>query len=249
MGVEVTVLGKGYILPSAAFSELMVESRSSYDWPCGTGAAKSQKVIIDLENCIAELKQTFSEGCAHEIIVKVSEWAGNNARAHRAILAASQNEKKKMVDSLTALENDASTRNGIDMLANLPGISLVIATKVYRFFCPAVGAAVDRHASYFFNSLEVVSPESGKSKALEFRREWAAASKNTSRLATYTPSGYLWNRDEYLGRYLPLLAKISKALNELGISYLCAATGKQMAWRPTDIEMAAYFWWARNGAR
>ena len=248
-GVEVTKIENGSLLPSIHLSKLLVDSRSIYDWPVGTGAATSQAVIISLESRVADIKRSLNESGAHEIVVKISEWAGNNARAHRAILAASQNEKKKMVDSLIAVEREASPRNAIDSLANLPGIGLVIATKIYRFFCPTVGAAVDRHASYFFNSLDIILPGQGRRKALAFRREWTTSSKSTSRLATYTPSGYSWNRNQYVVQYLPLLSSIANSLNELKALYMCAATEKQMAWRPTDVEMAAYYWWACNGAR
>jgi len=154
-----------------------------------------------------------------------------------------------MIDSLIAFDDEASYLNAVDSLADLPGIGLVIATKIFRFCCPAVGAAVDRHASYFFNSLDVVSSGQDRRKALAFRREWATGAKSTSRLATYTPSGYLWNRDQYAGRYLPFLSSIASSLNDLKVPFMCAATGKQMAWRPTDIEMAAYYWWARNGPK
>jgi hypothetical protein len=248
-GVEVAMLGNGSILPSKELSDLLVDSRNSYDWPAGTGPARSQAVIIALESSVAGLRQSLNESHAHEIVVKVSRWAGNNAKAHCTIVAASQNEKKKMADSLIAFENEASPRNAIDSLANLPGIGLVIATTIYRFCCPAVGAAIDRHASYFFNSLDIILPGQGRHKALAFRREWAKSGKSTSRLATHTPSGYSWNRDQYFAQYLPLLSSIANSLNELNAPYLCAATEKQMAWRPTDVEMGAYFWWACNGAR
>lgn len=248
-GVEVTILESGSLLPSTDLSKLLADNRSSYDWPAGTGAATSQAVIISLESRVANLKQSLNESRAHEIVVKVSKWAGNNARAHRAIVAASQNEKKKMMDSLVAFENDASPRNAIDTLANLPGISLVIATKIYRFCCPAVGAAVDRHASYFFNSLDIVLPGQGRHKAMTFRREWTTSDKKASRLATFTPAGYSWNRDQYVDHYLPLLSSTAKSLDESMVPYLCPGTGKQMVWRPTDVEMAAYYWWACNGAR
>jgi hypothetical protein len=248
-GVEVTEVGNGRFQPSARLSKLLVDSRSNYDWPAGTGAATSQAVIISLENRVVDLKQSLNESRARDIIAKVSEWAGNNARAHRAIAAASQNETKKMLDSLVVLGSETSPRNALDSLANLPGIGLVIATKIYRFCCPTVGAAVDRHASYFFNSLNVVLPDQGKRKALAFRREWATADKSTSRLAAFTPSGYSWNRDQYVVRYLPFLSSIANSLNESKVPFVCAATGKEMAWRPTDVEMAAYYWWACNGAR
>jgi hypothetical protein len=248
-GVEVTEVGNGRFQPSAHLSKLLAESRSNYDWPAGTGAAKSQAVIISLEKRVADLMQFLDESSAHEIIMKVSEWAGNNVKAHRTIATASQNQKKKMFDSFVALANKGLPRNALDSLANLPGIGLVIATKIYRFCCPAVGAAVDRHASYFFNSLDIVFSGQCKRKALAFRREWATGSKSTSRLATYTPSGYSWNRDQYIDQYLPFLSSIANSLNESKVPLVCAATGKQMVWRPADVEMSAYYWWACNGAR
>lgn len=246
-GVEVTILANGSLLLSKELTQLLVHSRSNYDFPAGTGAAKSQEGIISLERYVADLKQSLNESRAHEIVVRVSKWARNNAKAHHAIEAASNNEKAKMLDSLVAFESVASPRNAIDGLRNLPGISLVIATKIYRFCCPAVGAAVDRHASYFFNSLDITQPSQGK--ALAFRREWTTAKRKASRLANFTQPGYSQNRDQYICQYLPFLTSIANSLNELRVPYICAATGTQKVWRPADVEMAAYYWWACNGAR
>lgn len=248
-GVEVTEVGNGHFQPSAHLSKLLAESRSNYDWPAGTGAAKSQGIIISLEKRVANLMQSLDECSAHEIVVRVSKWAGNKPNVHKAIVTASVNQKNIMLDSVVELASKDLPRKGLDSLSNLPGIGLVIATKIYRFCCPTIGAAVDRHASYFFNSLDVVSPGQDKRKALKFRREWATGRKSASRLATYTPSGYSWNRDQYIEQYLPFLSSIADSLNESKVPLICASTGKQMIWRPTDVEMAAYYWWASNGTR
>jgi len=247
--VYLTKLDDGNLFPSKGLSELLINYRNGYDWPSGTGPTISQATIVSLENDVSHLNQSLNESSAHEIIVRVSFWAGNNARAHGSIVSACHSNKKQMLDAIMMLKTPASLRNGIDLLSNLPGVGLVIATKIYRFVCPLLGAAVDRHASYFFNSLDIHSARQVSDKALSFRREWAKAGKSTSRLATYTPSGYSWNRDQYISRYLPLLSSIATSLNMKNITYQCAATGHQLPWRPTDIEMAAYYWWASNGSR
>lgn len=134
---------------------------------------------------------------------------------------------------------------GIDALCSLPGISLVIASKIYRFCAPTQGAAVDRHASYFFNSLQVA----GGGNATRFAREWANGRHRTSRLAIYTLSGYVHNKAEYFSAYLPTVTCIAQALNAIPAPYTCAARNAPMTWTPADVEMAAYYWWATNGAR
>jgi hypothetical protein len=136
----------------------------------------------------------------------------------------------------------ASARHGIETLCLLPGISLVIASKIYRFCAQQTGAAVDRHASYFFNALP-------GGAATNFRREWANANHTSSRLAIYIPPWLNYNTDEYFDSYLPLLLCIANALNGAHAQYLCAATQARRNWTPADVEMAAYYWWACHGSR
>jgi hypothetical protein len=111
--------------------------------------------------------------------------------------------------------------------------------------CPTVGASVDRHCSYFFNSSQIM----GLGLSTRFSREWSNGQHTASRLAIYQNAGYLQNRDGYFRAYLPLLSCISNALNMGGHNFMCAATRAMGNWTPTDVEMAAYYWWACNGAR
>lgn len=110
---------------------------------------------------------------------------------------------------------------------------------------PLVGAAVDRHSSYFFNSLPVI----GHGFSTNFRREWANGRHTTSRLAIYQAARYRGNRTEYFAAYVPLLMCIARQLNVGGHQFVCAATGAIKQWTPADVEMAAYYWWAGHGAR
>jgi hypothetical protein len=144
-----------------------------------------------------------------------------------------------MVGAIRALFDPKTLSLGLDQLCGIPGLRLVMATKIYRFCCPEIGAAVDRHASYFFNSL----------KATSFQREWSTGKRSTSRLAIYGAGNSKRNRNEYLDVYLPLLKQIADYLNRLGFTYKCATTEKSKVWRPADVEMAAYYWWACNGPR
>ena len=228
---------------------LLVDARSAYDWPAGTGARKSQQTIRDLEAGVAQWMQALSDENANNIVTKVSEWAGNNARSHNAIVQATPDVRVKMLNSLKLFNDSDSLGNAIDALSNLPGISLVITSKTSRFCCPSVGAAVDRHTSYFFNSLEFISPEGLRDRATNFRREWSNGQHTASRLASHNLSSYTRNRHEFVTIYLPLLRSIANALNAIPAPYYCAATGEQKNWRPTDVEMAAYYWGACNGAR
>jgi len=101
-----------------------------------------------------------------------------------------------------------------------------MATKVYRFCLPDRGASVDRHSSYFFNSLDTRLSDRTVTKATCFKREWTAGCHKTSRLAIYNPSNLSKNLGEYVSCYLPLLERMATALNEDGREFRCAATGQ-----------------------
>lgn len=248
-GVYINRLSNGTLGVSDMFVELIVTSRSNYDWPENTGASKSQKTIIDLETQVANWLVQFSPTNAHAVVQEVSKWGGNNKDSQAEIDAASPDTQVQMSSAILHIMNASTLSNGLDKLSELPGLRLVMATKVYRFCCPNVGAAVDRHASYFFNSLEVANSNNTHYNATNFRREWANGKHTKSRLAIYNDRYHRINRDEYTGVYLPLLAEIAASLNQLGKTYICAATKQSKAWRPADVEMAAYYWWARNGPR
>jgi hypothetical protein len=124
-----------------------------------------------------------------------------------------------------------------------------MATKIYRFCRPLEGAAVDRHCSYFFNSLDLIDVDGERAKCVIFKREWATGRHRTSRLANFTSRGLDANLREYVRRYLPLLVAIANCLNARSLTFTCAATGREKYWRPADVEMAAYQWWSRNGPR
>lgn len=235
----------GRLEPSSALVHLFVAARSNYDWPKGTGANKSQQTIIDLENIVAKHIAALTADNARAICCDVSFWAGNNDKAHAAICNATMPQKEAMQRAILDLVDTGKEAKGLDILCNLPGISLVIASKIYRFCVPQTGAAVDRHASHFFNSLLIKNAD----KASHFVREWTDGGHKSTRLATFTPSNYIRNRDEYVENYLPLLARIAAGLNALPELYTCAATHLKKKWTSADVEMAAYYWWARNGSK
>lgn len=235
----------GQIVPSQALVQLLCKARSGYDWPAGTGAKVSQQTILDLEASVAAHLSVLNPNSAHSIVIDVSRWAGNNANAHAAIVNATNAKKSAMEAAITKLCSHGQEAEGLDSLCNLPGIRLVIASKIFRFCAPLVGAAVDRHASYFFNSLSVL----GNGLASNFKREWSNGRHTGSRLAIYTLRNYERNRTEYIEIYLPLLADIADAFNAVPAPYTCAAINQERNWTPADIEMAAYYWWACNGSR
>jgi hypothetical protein len=173
----------------------------------------------------------------------VSSWAGNNLRSQVRIWNATAAEKRAMLSAIEICITPNRSRDGVDALARLPGLGLVIASKIYRFLKPWEGAAVDRHASYFFNSLSM----SGSGTA--FVREWSNRARSGSRLAAYTASRYRRNLSEYFDVYLPLLERIANVMNHTKKAFQCPVTQQQQDWTPADVEMAAYYWWARNGAR
>ena len=248
-GVKAQRLADGSLSLSETLVQLLLGARGAYDWPVGTGAAESQQAILNLEAEIARRMQGLDEENAHHIVTLVSKWAGNNVQSHKAIIQATPDARVEMLKSLRLFKSLDGLAHAIDSLCLLPGIRLVIASKIFRFCCPTFGAAVDRHTSYFFNSLELISPEGHRGRATNFRREWSNVINSPSRLAVYTHSGYTRNRNEFFYVYLPLLRSMAKSLNSISALYRCAATGDQINWRPADVDMAAYYWGAGNGAR
>lgn len=240
---------EGKILLSENLINLLVNAREMYDWPFGTGAAKSQQTIIDLEVKIKNLIENLTQINAKTIVSLVSKWGGNNANSQNLIDNANVNVQDALVRCIKGLSNSSDSYNSVDRLSNQPGLRLVMASKIYRFCCPNEGASLDRHLSYFFNSLPLFRAPNGVGYSTNFKREWSTSSHTTSRLAIYQPNNHSYNLREYFKAYLPLLAQIADYLNKNQVTYLCAATKKYNFWRPTDIEMAAYFWWARNGSR
>ena len=248
-GVYMTRLQNGNLVPSESLVKLIVTARENYDWPKGTGAAESQQTILNLETRVANFLASLYVRSAHWIVKDVSVWGGNNKKAQGEIDKASSQDQTRMLAAIRLIINSSTLKAGLDELSGLGGLRLVMATKVFRFCCSTTGAAVDQNASYFFNSLEIVGLEGERNKSTSFKREWPKRSHNTSRLAIYYSQGHARNCKEFVEVYLPLLTQIAHSLNEMGVTYRCAATGMHKSWRPADVEMAAYYWWAHNGPR
>lgn len=244
-GVSMSIGPNGTCHLSPALRDLLLRNRDGYNWPTGTGAALSQRTIMSLEAFVDRGTAALNSASAHQIVVEVSRWAGNNAKSHRRLMAAWPAERAVMAKAIGDLISLEKARAGLDALCSLPGLSLVIASKIFRFSCPQIGASVDRHASYFFNSLRLTDG----GFATHFVRQWSNQQHSSSRLDIYTAGGYERNKDEYLHSYLPLLKHVARALNSLDGEYCCAATGLMRTWRPADVEMAAYYWWACHGEK
>ena len=246
-GVQMNRLQSGSLVVSEPLAELLVNARTKYEWPKGAGTARSQNTILELEARVARLIKSLDLEGAHSIVAGVSLWGGNKKRAQADIDSASPQIRAGMMTAIGHMMGHSTLKNGLDDLSALPGLRLVMATKVYRFCCPATGAAVDRHASYFFNSLDVADTDGIRLKSTKFKREWPDGTHKTSRLAAYIPSHHATNRAEFVDTYLPLLGKIADSLNALGATFKCGATGIEKSWHPADVEMAAYYWWAHHG--
>lgn len=237
-------------MPGGAFAvshplvALLVAQRKAYDWPQGTGAVLSQATIIALENAIAGFMGAFTPFTAHSIALLVSHWLGNNVPAHQNIERYTPANKAALQSSISQLGAPSTLGAGLTGLSALPGIAIITATKIYRFCFPGVGGSLDRHASYFFNSLPLIGPPGTRPFATAFQREWSIGAHTTSRLAVYTAADQVLNLSRYINQYVPVLTGIAAALNAAGITYTCAATGLAKPWRPTDVEMAAYSYWA-----
>jgi hypothetical protein len=242
--ISITKTKNGLML-SQSLVELLVIARQNYDWPAHTGACISQHRIISLEKSVSQNLVNLNPISANKIVIDVSIWAGNNNKSHNVICSASHLQQKSMEQAIRNLLNPENRVLAIRNLCSLPGIGLVIASKIFRFCCPKEGASVDRHASYFFNSLAFIDNQ----KCTEFHREWTNAKHISSRLAIYSVYGLRLNEKEYFTKYLPLLRSIADSLNTLHEFYRCEATGNYKKWYPADVEMAAYYWWACNGAK
>ena len=233
----------GLILPSTDLVLLLTKAREDYDWPFGTGAIDSQSEVLQVEVDVANWLSCLNVNTAHKIVCRVSCWAGNNLRAKIRIWNASAAEKRAMLSAIQLCLIPGRAQEGIDALSRLPGLRLVIASKIYRFLKPWEGAAVDRHASYFFNSLLRTG------FGTTFVREWSSKARTGSRLAAYTASRHRRNLCEYIDVYLPLLERLANFLNHTKHAFQCPVTSQKKDWTPADVEMAAYYWWARNGLR
>jgi len=242
-------LADGSLDISPALVDLLADSRSDYDWPKDTGAAKSQRVINELEREVETLLRGLDAQRGHSIVQKVSKWGGNNLNAQESIDKATLSEQVRMRDAICQVLNPSTLKRGLDEFSNLPGLRLVMATKIYRFCCPAKGAAVDQHASYFFNSLNIIETNGTRNKCVHFKREWGTARHTSSRLAIYSSAGHKSNCEEFVNAYLPLMAQIAESLNLLGVTYKCAETGENKKWRPSDVEMSVYYWGASKDSR
>ncbi len=244
-GITLTRGLNGRCTLSNPLVQLLTTARNAYDWPAGTGPGASQTTILNLEAAVSGYLVALNPVNAHALTIQVSAWAGNNANSHAQIVGATPAQQTQMQVAISDLITPGRECIGVDALCRLAGISLVIASKIYRFCAPTQGAAIDRHASYFFNSLQVA----GGGSATHFGREWANGRHTTSRLATYSVTGYAHNKAEYFSTYLPTISCIAQALNAIPMPYTCAARNAAMTWSPADVEMAAYYWWANHGAR
>lgn len=248
-GVFLSLSSDDIIEPSIGFIELLKTSREGYTWPFYQSPKESQAAIIEIENIVHNIQKELNPKDAQTILAKVSQWGGNNKKAQRNIESADSVTQTQMLEGIHKLGFEKDISLAFNQLNSIPGFGFVMATKVYRFCYPNIGAAVDRHASYFFNSLNIISEDCSIKKATQFRREWSTGEHKQSRVAAYQKNYYIRNRDEYVLKYLPLLRNIATSLNKANILFKCAATGDLKSWRPVDIEMAVFFWWAKNGLK
>jgi len=250
-GSELHILASegGTLRLSDRLVELFVQSRERYAWPKKQTAEDSQKKIVDLEKQVHILTANLDGENAQLIVQEVSEWGGNNAKAKHAISCASHAQKQEFARLFSELLTPSATKSALQGLTVQPGVDLVMATKIYWFCVPRVGAAIDRHCSYFFNSLWDRRVLGAPRACAQFRREWANGKHRATRSATFSKAGPEWNLHQYLDTYLPLLAAIADSLNSMVGGFRCTASQNTKAWRPADVEMAAYHWWSRNGPR
>ena len=230
---------------SELLADLLSEAREQYVW-AAIAASESHESIVRLESETTQRLAELQGDNAQWIIHEVSRWGGNNEKAIRMIASASPEQKRTYAQLIGQMLIPGSPEHALRALTEQPGLGLVMASKIYRFCCPWVGAAVDRHSSYFFNSLSVDDEADGLRACTRFKREWANGRRRASRLAIYTDSKRDANLKEYCATYLPLLRAIADALNSQRGGFVCATSKTRRPWRPADVEMAAYFWWSQR---
>ena len=232
---------------SDKLADLLTEEREHYRWKATT-AAVSQGNIIELETEVARRIENLNPANASWIVREVSRWGGNNPKALHTLASASSEQNCTFARLIKQLLTPLSATSALGALTKQSGLGMVMASKIYRFCCPDVGAAVDRHSSYFFNSLPLQVEGGPVSTCTRFKRQWANGQHRASRLAIYTDSNCEANLDEYCRAYLPALATIAELLNSNSVrgGFLCAATKVRRRWRPADVEMASYSWWSRE---
>lgn len=227
---------------SIELAELLKNARESYVWPGGVDR------IAALEQHAQEQLAIGTAEALHSILYPVADWGGARQPALDSIAEYDEERKLHAALRIRAMHQGGNLQQALLGLCSLPGIGFVIASKIYRFVRPDVGAAVDRHASYFFNSLQLRRLDNRPAGlATEFRREWATGAHTTSRMAVYQPDTLQHTAQHYCARYLPILASTAAALNRQGIRYHCVQTGQRLEWRPADVDMAAFSWWKDNG--
>ncbi len=246
-GIQIHEATQGELIPSLPLVEILTTARTEYQWK--DTPSRSQQTVIDLEQEICRLIDELTPEKARRIVSLVSRWGGNKGNAQSMIDSAEPGVTLRMkacIESL--LQQVSSEATSLDHLCKLPGLKLVMASKIFRFCCPDRGSSLDRHSSYFFNSLPIRKSE-GSVFATNFRREWSTGKHTTSRLAIYQEQGHMRNLKEYEQVYLPLLRRLATHMNERALMYTCAATGHDRQWRATDVEMAAYHWWSKHGCK
>ena len=245
--IYLTIDSKGNYVVSNSLAKLLITYRNEYDWPRGIGAKTSQQEIINIVNACKSDLFPLEQSSLICFVSRISNWGGNNEKARQAILLFNEENKLFAVNQINNLSNNVDVENSLNNLTKLPGIDLVMATKIYRF-CSPMGAALDRHSSYFFNSLKV-RKDTSLVYSTNFKRQWSNAKHLNSRLANYSASGLAFNLSKYISEYLPILNGITLNLNLSCSLYYCAAEQKLKKWTNADVEMAAYYWWALNGVR
>lgn len=234
------------LAPSDGLADLLSAAREQYVWK-GKTAKESQAKIMWLEHETACRLANLDGANARWICLNVSEWGGNNDRALGALANGTSEQTCRLTKLISQLLMNTSIKDTLRELAKQPGLNLVMASKIYRFCSPQTGAALDRHSSYFFNSLPMQGEAGSLRPCTQFARQWANGKHRTSRLDIYSSSSkHEANLNEYCDTYLLLLRKLADALNTNRGGFRCAASGERRAWRPADVEMGAYFWWSRN---
>ena len=242
---QILVSPQGEFVPSTSLVDLFVRGREAYQWK--DSPSPSQQRVIDVEQEVSNLVEGLTPRSAREIVSVVLRWGARDGDSHRIIDDAGPDTCLEMERCIRSLA--CSTTGSLDRLSQLPGLTLLQASRIYRFCCPGNGASIDGHTSYFFNSVPIRSCSARSGFATEFRREWSTEKRATSRLAIDQPNLHRRNLTEYVQVYLRLLTRLARFLNEHEVTYRCAATGQQKTWRPTDVEMAGYQWWSEKGRR
>lgn len=222
--------------------------RESYEWPPGSGRARSEQVILNLQSSV------YSSIIDRD----VQKLALSLAEIHRWKTQNRQDQTSKYCEALKSLRENylekiinlgpfTSTNNLEHLIRTLKvrncNLPVCTATASFLFNRQAV-PILDKFVSQFFTrqfKTNLVDKETAEVlrfvNNIPFRLEDGGT--GSLRLSVYTPTGFDYNLSKYINDFVPECNRIAQSLRQSGISYN-DTQGKLVEFNPIDIDMAIF---------